>query len=217
MKFVWMLLSLIIAFVIIYLIWEEFIAKRDPHTESEFEHELEQDIRSLGESVKPHVAEVDASVSTRSAAALTADLPDVGAAVDGAVAEADAAVAEVAAVAADTVDAAVDTVDAAVDATIEVADEIVEDAGDLVDETVAVVAERSSVVVSVGDLQDDLTKVKGIGKVYQGRLNEAGITTWEQVAEADPAMLSEIAKAIDAANVEDWPRQARLLADARNA
>ena len=46
---------------------------------------------------------------------------------------------------------------------------------------------------------DNLTKVKGIGKVYQQRLNEAGIYTFAQIAEADPAKLAEIAKAIDAA------------------
>jgi predicted flap endonuclease-1-like 5' DNA nuclease len=39
---------------------------------------------------------------------------------------------------------------------------------------------------------DDLTTIQGIGPATARRLNEAGITTFAQVAEADPASLREI-------------------------
>ena len=61
---------------------------------------------------------------------------------------------------------------------------------------------------------DNLTKVNGIGEVYQRRLYENDIFTWDQVANMNPAELKEMTEAIDAANAEDWPRQARELAAA---
>lgn len=63
-----------------------------------------------------------------------------------------------------------------------------------------------------GSVRDDFTKIKGIGKVYQQRLYDEGIYTWEQFLAADAAKLEEITNAIQAANVEEWHAQARKFA-----
>lgn len=57
---------------------------------------------------------------------------------------------------------------------------------------------------------DDLTEIVGIGPVYQGRLSGAGITTFADLAAADPAALAE---AIDVADsvVTGWIDQARRM------
>jgi hypothetical protein len=67
--------------------------------------------------------------------------------------------------------------------------------------------------------QDRLTDIKGIGPVYAGKLYEAGIHTYRQLAATTPEMLKMI---IDAPgwrersiDPDDWIRQARLLADQR--
>ena len=64
------------------------------------------------------------------------------------------------------------------------------------------------------DEKDDLKKVKGIGKVYEGQLNEMGIYTFKQLAQLDE-------EAIDAIETltgfpgrverEDWVGQAKEL------
>ena len=41
---------------------------------------------------------------------------------------------------------------------------------------------------------DDLTVIKGIGPAFAGRLNEAGIDTFDALANNDPASIAEIAK-----------------------
>ncbi len=62
---------------------------------------------------------------------------------------------------------------------------------------------------------DDLKVVEGIGPKVSRLLNEAGIFTFAQLAEADPVHLKQI---LDAAkltmmNPESWPEQARLAAN----
>ena len=47
---------------------------------------------------------------------------------------------------------------------------------------------------------DDLPRIKGIGPVYQGRLNTAGITTFQQLAQATPDAIR------DALAVPEWQR-----------
>ena len=86
----------------------------------------------------------------------------------------------------------------------------------------SVTATRSAAVVDLGaagltatdNHPDDLTKVYGIGEVYQRRLYEAGVCTWSQIAQMSAADLEKITEAIDAANVEDWASEARKLAEA---
>lgn len=55
---------------------------------------------------------------------------------------------------------------------------------------------------------DDLTEIKGIGDVFAARLNSAGITTFEDLAGADPETL---ASQIDtqATRIQEWVEQAR--------
>jgi predicted flap endonuclease-1-like 5' DNA nuclease len=60
---------------------------------------------------------------------------------------------------------------------------------------------------------DDLTRVKGIGRVYARRLHEAGIFTWHQLSQTDVDTLIEIAEPPVSANVAEWPERARELAE----
>lgn len=64
---------------------------------------------------------------------------------------------------------------------------------------------------------DNLTKVFGVGKAFASALNDAGITTYRQLADADLATLRKAislgSDASDAiANEETWAEQAALLA-----
>lgn len=61
---------------------------------------------------------------------------------------------------------------------------------------------------------DDLTKIKGIGPKISGWLNEAGITTFEQLAVATPAQITGILHEAGyrRANPTTWPQQAALAA-----
>lgn len=64
---------------------------------------------------------------------------------------------------------------------------------------------------------DDLTKVWGIGPVFVSALNDAGITTYDQLAKADlDALRSAISEGSDtsdaSANEETWAAQAAFLA-----
>ena len=66
---------------------------------------------------------------------------------------------------------------------------------------------------------DDLTKIEGIGPKVQGLLNDAGISTFAELASRAPEQLSEILdvagsiyKAMDKTS---WPRQAALAAEGK--
>ncbi|MGD9049677.1 MAG: DUF4332 domain-containing protein [Anaerolineae bacterium] len=64
---------------------------------------------------------------------------------------------------------------------------------------------------------DDLTRIEGIGPKISGVLQEAGITTFAQLADTDPARLEEILEASDPrlrrlADPATWPEQAALAA-----
>ncbi len=65
------------------------------------------------------------------------------------------------------------------------------------------------------DYPDDLSKVKGIGDVYKRRLYAAGIYTWRQIAEGDQDTLRAATNAYPSSNVDEWPEQARRLAEKR--
>jgi predicted flap endonuclease-1-like 5' DNA nuclease/nitrogen fixation-related uncharacterized protein len=66
------------------------------------------------------------------------------------------------------------------------------------------------------DQPDDLTVIRGIGPVFQKRLNELGITTFRQLSDTKPAMLE--AEGINGVGVdlESWIEQARELAEQQN-
>jgi len=80
-------------------------------------------------------------------------------------------------------------------------------------EASALADETKVIVPTTDNYPDDLTQINGVGDVYQGRLYQNGIFTWHQVAETPVAKLWEVTDAISAAHVEDWPPQARRLAE----
>ena len=64
--------------------------------------------------------------------------------------------------------------------------------------------------------QDDLTKIKGIGEVYAGELNDLGYTSFKQISELSEEDIKKIADAIDGVTEdtidnEDWIGQAKEL------
>ncbi|MDH3688591.1 MAG: hypothetical protein OEU36_03810 [Gammaproteobacteria bacterium] len=61
---------------------------------------------------------------------------------------------------------------------------------------------------------DDLTVIKGIGKVIEKRLHALGVTTFEQVANFTPADIERVNQVLDFAGRierEKWVEQAREL------
>lgn len=88
----------------------------------------------------------------------------------------------------------------------------VETANLMAEEAAALAGGSKIVVPTTDNFPDNLTKLNGIGEVYERRLYAAGIFTWHQIAETPAAKLAEITQATDAANVGDWPGQARRLA-----
>jgi len=61
-------------------------------------------------------------------------------------------------------------------------------------------------------LPDDLSEIDGIGPVYAGRLNEAGITTFSQLTELSVDQVRELMKLSESqGDPEDWLEQARDL------
>jgi len=64
-----------------------------------------------------------------------------------------------------------------------------------------------------GAKRDDLTVIRGLGSATQERLNQAGITTFAQLAKATPAKLRELlGDGTARARAEDWIAHARDLA-----
>ena len=63
---------------------------------------------------------------------------------------------------------------------------------------------------------DDLKVVEGIGPAIESLLHGAGITTWQGLADTDPARIREVLEAAGSRfQIHDpgsWPRQAGLLA-----
>ncbi|PTX60021.1 LSU ribosomal protein L21P [Kordia periserrulae] len=63
---------------------------------------------------------------------------------------------------------------------------------------------------------DDLKKIEGIGPKIASTLNEAGITTFAELANTDAAKISEIIADVRGNHVTDtWPAQAQLAADGK--
>ena len=66
---------------------------------------------------------------------------------------------------------------------------------------------------------DDLTKVEGIGPKIAEHFNNAGILTWEELANTDVSKLQEILIAAGPRyrmhNPGSWPKQARMAADGK--
>ena len=64
--------------------------------------------------------------------------------------------------------------------------------------------------------EDDVKKIEGIGPKIASTLNEAGITTYADLAKTDAAKISEIIADVRGNHVTDtWPKQAQLAADGK--
>ena len=61
---------------------------------------------------------------------------------------------------------------------------------------------------------DNLTAVHGIGGLYERRLYQVGIFTWDQLARMDAGSLEEITRALPGSNTRAWIEQAGELAEA---
>ena len=63
---------------------------------------------------------------------------------------------------------------------------------------------------------DNLTAVYGIGGLYERRLYQVGIFTWDQLSRADAESLQQITRALPGSDTRAWTEQARELALANN-
>ena len=63
---------------------------------------------------------------------------------------------------------------------------------------------------------DNLTAVYGIGGLYERRLYQVGIFTWDQLSRADAESLQQITKALPGSDIRAWTEQARELAQANS-
>ncbi|MEO1017965.1 MAG: hypothetical protein AAFY56_09760 [Pseudomonadota bacterium] len=61
---------------------------------------------------------------------------------------------------------------------------------------------------------DDLTEIKGVGKVLSGKLNKLGFTTYQQIAELTPEQITRVDEVLDfkgRIEREEWIEQAKRL------
>jgi len=67
------------------------------------------------------------------------------------------------------------------------------------------------------DSLDDLTIIEGIGPKISAVLHEAGLVTFQKLAETSPQRISEILKAagIQLFDASTWPEQAALISEAK--
>ena len=63
---------------------------------------------------------------------------------------------------------------------------------------------------------DNLAAVYGIGDLYERRLYQVGIFTWDQLSRVDAETLQQITRALPSSDTRAWPVQARELAQANN-
>ena len=63
---------------------------------------------------------------------------------------------------------------------------------------------------------DNLTAVYGIGGLYERRLYQVGIFTWDQLSRAGAESLQQITRALPGSDTRAWTEQARELAQANN-
>lgn len=84
------------------------------------------------------------------------------------------------------------------------------------DEESQVESTDSTVTTPTSTAADDLTRLEGVGPKIAELLNEAGITTYVSLAQAEPGRLAEILKGAGPrfalADPSSWPEQAGYLA-----
>lgn len=102
---------------------------------------------------------------------------------------------------------------------IVVSDEAVHDSTDIVEEALAdepeAVAEAAPAIEPVTDEPDDLSKIEGIGPVYQSILKEAGVGTFAAIAAKKTEELEAIIKGAGKrrpGSINTWAEQAELAA-----
>lgn len=79
-------------------------------------------------------------------------------------------------------------------------------------------AKTRSAAAAVSLTPDDLKIIEGIGPKIAKILSEAGITTFADLAKADPAKLNQILDTAGIGNIADpatWPQQAKLAAEGK--
>ncbi len=72
----------------------------------------------------------------------------------------------------------------------------------------------SDAIVPAGDTRDDLTKIKGIGPVLEGKLHKLGFTTFRQIAEFTQADIERVNAVLNfpgRIEREKWVAQARAM------
>ncbi|MEP2237504.1 MAG: 50S ribosomal protein L21 [Maribacter sp.] len=85
-----------------------------------------------------------------------------------------------------------------------------------VEEKAAPVAAPKAKAKKASAKGDDLKKVEGIGPKIAETLNNAGISTFAELAKTDAAKISEIIADVRGNHVTDtWPKQAQLAADGK--
>ncbi|MDF4220529.1 50S ribosomal protein L21 [Maribacter sp. M208] len=85
-----------------------------------------------------------------------------------------------------------------------------------VEEKAAPVAAPKAKAKKAGAKGDDLKKIEGIGPKIAETLNNAGISTFAELAKTDAAKISEIIADVRGNHVTDtWPKQAELAADGK--
>ncbi len=161
--------------------------------------EVSERVAAVPVEVAAPVAEVH-EIAAELSDGVTAEVHEIAAEVP------DAVEAEVHEVAAELPDVAVRLPEAAVELPDAVAD-LPDVSSRLPEEAVEALAPTAAALV------DDLTRIEGIGPVYNRRLQAGGIPTFAALAEADPGRLAEIIQpqSWQRLNFEDWIEQARLI------
>jgi len=75
---------------------------------------------------------------------------------------------------------------------------------------------QSPAAQDLSNRPDNLTAVYGIGGLYERRLYQVGIFTWDQLSRADAESLQQITRALPGSDTRAWTEQARELAQANN-
>ena len=73
-----------------------------------------------------------------------------------------------------------------------------------------------SVAQDLSNRPDNLTAVYGIGGLYERRLYQVGVFTWDQLSRVDAEALQQITRALPGSDTRAWTEQARELAQANN-
>ncbi len=105
--------------------------------------------------------------------------------------------------------------DSVVRSEAEAAEAAAEEAEELAKRTIVRHADEAAETIEERSGPDDLTRVNGVGAVFEAVLNEAGITTYSALAKANVQDLEAIFEAAGRSRpgrLETWPAQAEFAA-----